>query len=802
MQVERLRLLGFKSFVDGAELPIEPGLTGIVGPNGCGKSNLAEALRWVMGETSARRLRGGAMDDVIFAGATGRPARNIAEVALGLDNSARDAPLAFNDRDQIEILRRIERGGGSTYRINGREVRARDVQLLFADAASGAGSGALISQGRIGTLIEAKPAERRLLLEDAAGTAGLQARRRETEQRLEAAAANLLRLDDVIATIEAQFETLKKQARQAQRYRRLGEHIRWTEALLFDARRLAAEAEAERCAADLGMAERAVAELSERALSERRRRETTEEALPSLRLAETGAAAELQRLTQTRDGLEQELRHVLVARAEAERRLVQLAADLGREDELLADAAAALTTLSQERRALDQAEARDGLAPDTAGPARQAAATGLAAAEAALQRATEAAAALDARRTSLAQQRRDLDQRRARLRARQAEVERERTMLGAAFVPAEATAAVVEALATAELRVEQCRTEVEGGEPQIATRRAEEAAALDDLRRVESELVRLGAEADALQALLLPPDADGGESVLSAMRVADGFEAAIGALFEDELLAPLAEHAGSAATSFWVDLLAIGRPAPLPTGARPFAEAVTAPSALNRSLAFTGWVDGAEAGRELQPHLMPGQRLVDRDGRLWRWDGFTRMAPAPSPAAQQLRHKNRLAEIDPEIVRLEMEGRAREAKVAGARALREEAAEADRLARLRLREAEKALACAREEEAALARRRLTTETRFAAIADALERLMAELSRARRARRPDGTDSRSTARDGGSAGGAGRGAEFGRRRPAARSGGACGFRAARPRRRRAPAAPDGDRCRRTRLAPTQ
>src|ERR1700761_9146462 len=131
MYVERLRLTGFKSFVDATEMVIEPGLTGIVGPNGCGKSNLVEALRWVMGEGSAKRLRGGEMDDVIFAGSGGRPARNLAEVALTIDNSARDAPFAFNDREQIEVVRRIERGGGSAYRISGREVRARDVQLLF-----------------------------------------------------------------------------------------------------------------------------------------------------------------------------------------------------------------------------------------------------------------------------------------------------------------------------------------------------------------------------------------------------------------------------------------------------------------------------------------------------------------------------------------------------------------------------------------------------------------------------------------------------------------------------------------------
>ena len=172
----KLRLTGFKSFVDPTELVISPGLTGIVGPNGCGKSNLVEALRWVMGEASPKRLRGGEMDDVIFAGSGSRPARNLAEVALTIDNSARNAPFAYNESATIEVVRRIARGGGSAYRINGREARARDVQLLFADAATGPHSGALVGQGRIGALIAAKPTERRLLLDEAALRAEMVAR--------------------------------------------------------------------------------------------------------------------------------------------------------------------------------------------------------------------------------------------------------------------------------------------------------------------------------------------------------------------------------------------------------------------------------------------------------------------------------------------------------------------------------------------------------------------------------------------------------------------------------------------------
>ena len=205
MQLTRLRLSGFKSFVDPTELMIGTGLTGIVGPNGCGKSNLVEALRWVMGESSYKNLRGSGMDDVIFSGSGTRPARNIAEVVLGIDNSARTAPAAFNDHEALEISRKIERESGSTYRANGKEVRARDVQILFADAATGSRSSALVRQGQIGELISAKPQARRRIIEDAAGIAGLHSRRHEAELRLKASEANLERLSDVIAQVAGQL---------------------------------------------------------------------------------------------------------------------------------------------------------------------------------------------------------------------------------------------------------------------------------------------------------------------------------------------------------------------------------------------------------------------------------------------------------------------------------------------------------------------------------------------------------------------------------------------------------------------
>src|SRR6202023_716860 len=236
MLLERLRLAGFKSFVEPAELSIEPGLTGIVGPNGCGKSNLVEALRWAMGEASHKAMRAADMEEVIFSGSGNRPARNHAEVMLFLDNADRSAPAQFNEHESLEVSRRIERERGSIYRVNGREARARDVQLLFADASTGSRSPALVHQGRIGEIIQAKPEQRRRVLEEAAGISGLHARRHEAELRLRAAEHNLERLQEVINQLAGQIEALKRQSRQAVRYRALSQQIRKAEATLHHLR--------------------------------------------------------------------------------------------------------------------------------------------------------------------------------------------------------------------------------------------------------------------------------------------------------------------------------------------------------------------------------------------------------------------------------------------------------------------------------------------------------------------------------------------------------------------------------------
>ncbi len=731
MQVERLRLAGFKSFVDATELPIEPGLTGIVGPNGCGKSNLVEALRWVMGEASARRLRGGEMDDVIFAGSSSRPSRNVAEVSLTIDNAARDAPFAFNDRDAIEIVRRIDRGAGSAYRINGRETRARDVQLLFADAATGAHSGGIVSQGRIGALIAAKPSERRVLLDEAAGTAGLYQRRHEAELKLKGAEDNLLRVDDVTTTMTAQLEGLKRQARQAQRYRRLSEQIRRTEARLLDARCWrSAVADAERVADELREAEKraAAARRPKPAAGAERRRAAAEEALPPLRLAEAAASAALHRLRHAREALDQELARIAAAHQEAGRRRDQLAGDIAREDEHIADADAALARLDEERRALERSEAGDAKAREAAAVALERAAAELAAAEIGLQQMTEACVTAEARRGALERRVAEHAERRKRLGSRLDDSEAQRRALDAASVPPAAIDAAAAEIAAAAAQVESGRAAAAAAAERVTAARAEEARRVDAAREAERRLARLKAECDALASVLgAAAAATGGDrpAMLSLLDVPPGFEAATAALFDGELaLPPIDDHRDGA--NGWLALPPLPDPTTLPVGAEPLAAAVGAPAALARHLTYAGLVTSEAEGWALQPLLAAGQSLVDREGRLWRWDGFARVVPDDRGAAEQLRQRNRLAAITVGLAAAEAEARRREAEADAARSQAAEAAGAEREIAAALRRSEEALTRQRAAEAELSRRALGAETRLAALADAAEKLVAEV----------------------------------------------------------------------------
>ena len=667
MQFDRLRLSGFKSFVDPAELRIAPGLTGVVGPNGCGKSNLLEALRWVMGESRPTAMRGAGMEDVIFAGTDRRPPRGFAEVQLLLDNTGRTAPAAFNASDRIEVVRRITRDAGSAYRVEGRDVRARDVAMLFADAATGAHSPALVRQGQIGELISAKPKQRRHVLEEAAGIGGLHQRRHEAELKLRAAEANLSRVEDVLAGLAAGLAQLERQARQAARYREIGAELRLAEAMLLwrrwqaaDAARLAAEGALREAVAAAARAEGAAG-------AAMRARAAAEDALPPLREEAAVAGAVLQRLEVEREGLEARAAEAENALEAARDRLAQAERDGEREAALAGDAEESAARLAAERAALERADAGQA---DAVAEARRAASEAAAAqgrAEAADTEAAETAARLVARHAAAARA----------VEAAGTAAARTETALAAArdAVPGAARAhetakdAWREAggvRAGAETAVSAAEAALNAAETARAASRRDEGEARAARAEAEGRAGTLAAEAAALGRIVARDEEGGG--ALSDITVAPGYERALGAALGDDLSAPLAEAAGEAG---WHALGAL-EPPRMP--GEPLAARAGAPDALSRRLQRVAVVDRAE-GTALQARLAPGERLVSREGDLWRWDGFARPADGASAAAVALERRNRLSALRSEAGEAAAAAaRARAAHEAAEGALREAAA--------------------------------------------------------------------------------------------------------------------------------
>ncbi|PQO22604.1 chromosome segregation protein SMC [Rhodobacteraceae bacterium WD3A24] len=646
MHFTRLRLNGFKSFVDPTDLVIREGLTGVVGPNGCGKSNLLEALRWVMGENRPTAMRGGGMEDVIFAGTASRPARNFAEVTLHLDNADRLAPTGFNDSDLLEVTRRITRDAGSAYKANGREARARDVQMLFADASTGAHSPALVRQGQIAELINARPRARRRVLEEAAGISGLYQRRHEAELKLNSTESNLERVEDVIDGLAGQLQQLARQAKQAARYRELGAQLRRAEGLLLyrrwkedDAARAAAEETLAEAVREAGRTE-AAAGAAARAHAER------EQALPPLREEEAVAGAILQRLEVQRATLAEEEARARETIRTLEARIDQLASDREREAGLNRDAGETIARLEREQADLAQAaEGHDARLSNAETQASDAAET-LQAAETTLSELTEDTARLAARHQAGQRRRDEARQTLDRSTAEAARAREQADTADTAKAQAETDHAAAEAALDEAQRLasaaEQSLTEAEEARGAAQAREAEARATHAE---AEGEAGALRAEVAAL-ARLVENEADTGDHLLDRITVAPGFEAALGAALGDDLRAGEIDAAETAVASGWAALPACAEaPAPLPEGAAPLVPHVQAPDVLARRLPRIGVVERADGGR-LQPLLAPGQRLVSAEGDLWRWDGYRAASDdAPSAAALRLQQINRLSRL-------------------------------------------------------------------------------------------------------------------------------------------------------------
>jgi len=763
----RLRIAGFKSFAEPAVLEIRPGLTGIIGPNGCGKSNVVEALRWAMGESSARSLRGGEMDDVIFAGTAARPSRNIAEVTLAVDEAQGVAPPPFHEAPELEITRRIERGSGSAYRVNGREARARDVQTLFADLASGARSSAMVSQGRVGAIVAARPEERRALLEEAAGITGLHARRHEAELKLKAAEANLGRAEDLRGQLEGQFESLKRQARQAARYRNLSGNIRAAEADLLSLQRARAEAGRTAAAAALAAAQQAVQEAMAVAASAGGRATQAASSLPALRAAEAEARTALERHRVGLEGLAEDERRAVAALQEARNRAAQVARDLAHAEQTARDAQAAFSRLAEEAARI--------AAEDAAHPARMERAEAAAAetaeaarvAEAEANRATEHAADLAARHRalteacSLAEQRaRRVEDQRGRLRdehsrvaaqavdpARIAAAEADRA--AAEQAASDARAAAEQAERARAVTIEQAAARRTAARQAAERMRAEAQAALAAAREkasvTESARARLAAEAQALAEVLAVRDGTAGPRMVDALAVPAGLEAALGAALGEELEA----SADRAAARHFRELPPFDPVPPLPAGFLVLSSLVEAPAALARALSQIGLVEDDAAAEAAQAALAPGQSLVSRAGAVWRWDGFCVAAGTPTEAAVRLQQRNRLSVLRAQLADAEQaatasrnartdaeaaERAARTQAETDERAARTEAeaaeraaTEADAHARTARREAEQRLERARTAANQIAAQAAGAAARLAALEDQATRLDADVA---------------------------------------------------------------------------
>lgn len=645
IQFKKLRLNGFKSFVEKTELEIGPGLTGIVGPNGCGKSNLVEALRWVMGVNSAKAMRSGAggMEDVIFNGTSSRPARNFAEVSLLIDNSAHSAPAAYNGEAEIEVIRKIEKDHGSLYKVNGKTVRARDVQMLFADTATGPTSPALVSQGRVTAMINAKPQERRQILEESAGVSGLYVRRHEAELRLRAADQNLQRLQDLVGSMESRLNALKKQTRQAVKYKSLSGEIRqiemlvaWLEWRLIQNRISAARTRFAEAESQVATHMATVTQLT---------KTQTEQGqdLPELRKAEAEAAAALQAHKLTLQRLEDQARDLEDQLREATEQLERTQADKAHEETSLQDSSHTLERIAGEEQSIFESQGGE----DAHMAEKQAIKNRLEEKvvhlegeyESFMKRTAEAKASRQGLERQIAADEQRLRSATDRLTSLTARLD----ALRQGSQEDDKAEALKSEIATFEGDIARLRAELDQAEATQVTSRAEVETARASLQELEKKKGGAETEIKTLKSVLQADTQSQFKPILDDVQPDKGFETALSRALGDTLTA----STDGDAPVIWLDrdYNAADFPA-LPAGVQTLAPHVRAPRHLKAALALIGVVDDETQGAESARALKPGQSIVSRGGAYWRWDGLHIKATASDRHALSLQQKNRLADLE------------------------------------------------------------------------------------------------------------------------------------------------------------
>ncbi len=637
MEISKLKLSGFKSFVEPSTLHIEPGLTGVVGPNGCGKSNLLEAIRWVMGENSPKSMRSGGMEDVIFAGTQSRPQRDFAEVVLhGADDEG----------DEMEVVRRIERGAGSAYRLNGRDVRAKDVALIFADAATGAHSPALVSQGKIAQVIAAKPTERRQMLEEAAGIAGLHVRRRDAESKLRQTETNLERLEDIMAGLDSQIASLRRQAKQAERYRKLSDEIKTAEARLVFARWRDAAAAADEAKKAAAQAEAHTAEqqtlVNQASDLQRSAAQTLSDAREQQADRRDDANAHGHRMAALGSQLEAAEQRL----ADLDRQKARLEADRGDADRLTRDAAEALSRLERELAQSEKALAGDEEQRPALERAQEQAERDSRTAELALAKATADNAGVEAEwrvaEAAIAQAQARLD----RVEAEGRRMAQQRAALAGEDPDAQVDAAKA-AVEDAAGSVARIRSRLEEMQTRKAALQAERDEASSALAEAKAELSGVQREWEALKRdrearERATAKRSGRQQAIDGVRAAKGYERAVAAALGRDGKALLGLPDRDAEGRYWT-----GADAPAPVADSLSAHVETCPEELRALLALVH-VAGEDDGRT----LAPGHSLVTMAGQLRRWDGLVVRGEGSAEAAR-LEAENRFADLDRQLPALQ-----------------------------------------------------------------------------------------------------------------------------------------------------
>ncbi len=644
MHFTGLKIVGFKSFADPVDFAIREGLTGIVGPNGCGKSNILESLRWVMGATSARAMRGGEMDDLIFSGSSNRPQRENAEVALILDNSARRAPAELNDSDELEVKRRLRRGAGSTYKINGRTVRAKDVQLLFADASTGANSPALVRQGQISELIASKPQNRRRILEEAAGIAGLNQRRHEAELKLRGAADSLSRLDEIIGEVDKQLNTLKRQASRAKKYRALQEQIEMLEAQIAYYKWKAAREETALAQASVLETSQSVQEYAQLEASSAATELNLRDQIPPLRENESEASAHLGLLKLEIAKLDGERKAASDSIVRLEQDLKRIVEDQSREHALREEA---LTSAERAKVSLNALPEED---QDTFDTQLASLRTELAEAQHKLRIAdTESdnlATKLATAQAEASSAKAALE--RAILKQNNLETEKQNALasladLGSSEKLEAQQTVLAKQLKMAEKALSDGQDLADKLDVEANTARKNEKESITPLNEAEKNIRSIEAQIAGLQRLVGKKQSSQSAPILDETHPNAGLERALAAALGDDLNASM----NQADSQYWSDSQA-QHLSPMPDGATPLNQLVEAPAALAARLSQCGLVEAEDAAR-LKSQLKQGQRLVSKEGDLWRWDGFVRTAKAPSSASEKLEQRALILDLEKQL---------------------------------------------------------------------------------------------------------------------------------------------------------